>query len=1230
MKSFAQSSRQRRRTACRKQPRTAVRGLEALESRAMLATFNAGSWGWSGALVPDNVIAEAVASDSAGNISVAGRVTDVAGRTTDLGQGLVAQYLFDGNALDGSGNGLHGVVNAAVATTDRFGNPTGAMYFNGSAWARVEHVPSLNSFPITVSAWFRSTAQNPGHIVTKYENGTWNGWGLGVQKLHRQPNSGSGYYLASRSSAVISEYDGYPTFEAGQDLNDGAWHQLVMVVDQASGRLYLDGVLADEQIWRGTPSAPTAAWPMYFGHYSHTFAPYAENAYFTGSIDDVRIYDRALSAADVGFLHVTESQPPNRPPSLVSLSATTVAENQPVGTTVGVLSTSDPDVGDTFTYTLIADPSLDGTGVFEIVGNQLRTREPLDFEAKSSYRIRVRSTDQGGLHVGKVFTITVTNVNDSPKLISAARLSRIPGEGYARLAQDQFVLQAGVQYRFTARFPTIFTPAPPDNIPEFWGNGVAVQTTSENVTRRDGWTYYEAISTPESTGTYALVLALWSDVLDVADISVRPAAGGEEMVRNGRFAEGLSQWYTLGGQMQLVDVPLLSQPVASLPESTSTLSRVKVTDVRFADGSAGTHRVSLSGPDASSFEVDGTSVYVKAGVRLDYEVKRSYSITVGISDSSSTGGQSLASNFSLSLTNVNEAPIDIALSAASIAENAGVAAVVGTLSTADPDVGSVFTYTLISDTGLDGTGVFEIVGNELRTRQSLNFEAKTSYRVRVRSTDQGGLHVGKVFTISVTDVNEPPAAVTFANATTTLPESTSTQNRIKLADVVVTDDALGNNTLALSGPDAGSFEIDGRAIYLKAGLTLNYEAKTSYLVAVNVVDNSLIGSIPLSASYALAITDVPEPRSAPRVVSPAFFTVVEDTPTALTFPAEPFSDADSPLAKVMTVSMAVSAGSIAAASGAGVTVSRTPGLLTFTGALGSLNAYFTATPSRIVYTPGRDATSVATVSFAIAEAYGTQTLGSRATSQLRITPVNDAPVVFAPARFVVREDTRTNLGWPMSPAGFRDVDSASLTVTLSIPDGSLFAAPVAGVNVAGTPTSRILAGSPAALTAYFKTLGRIAYTPALDNTVPRTLTTTVSDGIDTRVLTSTIAITPVNDVPRILAAAVINGSSSPAPLEITYETLQAATGATDVETASPTLVIQSVLSGTLQRWNGTTWVRVPSAVGAPLAQRTLHSGQKLRWIPPSSSTGLQQAFRVTASDGVAESAPACTVRILRA
>jgi hypothetical protein len=97
-------------------------------------------------------------------------------------------------------------------------------------------------------------------------------------------------------------------------------------------------------------------------------------------------------------------------PTDISLSASSINENLPIGTTVGTLSTTDPDAGDTFTYSLAcATPGLDDAS-FTVVNDALNTTAIFDYETKASYAICVRTTDAGGLFFDKNFTITVNNV----------------------------------------------------------------------------------------------------------------------------------------------------------------------------------------------------------------------------------------------------------------------------------------------------------------------------------------------------------------------------------------------------------------------------------------------------------------------------------------------------------------------------------------------------------------------------------------------------------------------------------------------------------------------------------------------------------------------------------------------------------------------------------------------------------------------------------------------------
>ncbi len=108
----------------------------------------------------------------------------------------------------------------------------------------------------------------------------------------------------------------------------------------------------------------------------------------------------------------------NHTPTDLALSSSSIPENQPVGTAVGNFSTTDPDVGNTFTYTLVSGIGSTDNASFAISGSTLQTAAVFDYEAKNTYSIRVRTTDQGGLWFEKTFIIGVLNVAEVVPTIS--------------------------------------------------------------------------------------------------------------------------------------------------------------------------------------------------------------------------------------------------------------------------------------------------------------------------------------------------------------------------------------------------------------------------------------------------------------------------------------------------------------------------------------------------------------------------------------------------------------------------------------------------------------------------------------------------------------------------------------------------------------------------------------------------------------------------------------------
>ena len=112
----------------------------------------------------------------------------------------------------------------------------------------------------------------------------------------------------------------------------------------------------------------------------------------------------AVSAADTFTINASGASPTD-----ITLAGTNVNEFSVNDTVVGSLTTTDPDVADTFTYLLLDDAggrfALDGANV--VVANYIL----LDYEQHASHTITVRSTDAGGLVIEKTLTIGVNDVN---------------------------------------------------------------------------------------------------------------------------------------------------------------------------------------------------------------------------------------------------------------------------------------------------------------------------------------------------------------------------------------------------------------------------------------------------------------------------------------------------------------------------------------------------------------------------------------------------------------------------------------------------------------------------------------------------------------------------------------------------------------------------------------------------------------------------------------------------
>lgn len=224
-----------------------------------------------------------------------------------LSNGLVGFYRLDGDASDVSPAHSDGVATALAFQTNRFGFAGAAGSFDGVvSRVRVPATVDFNLLPVTATAWVRLGA-NAGEdlsIVSTYFTASGNGWGIFVNG-----NKARTWYYGQQGSVPES------FLVAPEPINAPKWFHLAATYDSTGGRLYVDGQLVVSHGWTGTPSRSTSQQGLILGE---MLAADGTHHNFRGQIDDVRIYNRALSDGEISNLYQIEADPLRRAHAVVS------------------------------------------------------------------------------------------------------------------------------------------------------------------------------------------------------------------------------------------------------------------------------------------------------------------------------------------------------------------------------------------------------------------------------------------------------------------------------------------------------------------------------------------------------------------------------------------------------------------------------------------------------------------------------------------------------------------------------------------------------------------------------------------------------------------------------------------------------------------------------------------------------------------------------------------------
>jgi hypothetical protein len=499
----------------------------------------------------------------------------------------------------------------------------------------------------------------------------------------------------------------------------------------------------------------------------------------------------------------------NEAPTDISLSGQSVAENQPAATVVGSFGSTDPDANSTFTYVLVSGAGSTDNASFDVVNGQLVTKSSFDLEAKTSYSIRVSTTDQGGASFEKQFTINVTGRNESPTALNLSSQS-VPGNQPIGTSIGVFItVDPDSGNTFTYSFVS--------------GNG---DTDNSSFTISNGVLRTASVFHMQIKSSYSILVRTTDQGGLTFDrqfnITVTPA------------------------NEQPTDIALSSTTIAENLPTGSVVGSFTTSDPNPADSFIYSLVAGTGSTDNSSFTISNGQL--RTGKGFDFETKQTYSILVRTTDQ---GGLTFDRQFTIVVTDADDAPNDIVLSAASINENQASGTIIGSFTSTDQDAGNTFTYSLVSGSGREDNASFTIDNGQLKSASNFDFETKKTYTIRVQTADQDGLTFDKQFLISVTDGNDAPTNIG-------LNSEAIAENKV-VGSVVGTfnsSDPNSGNMFTYSlvvgdgSTDNGSFTILNNQ--LRTTEVFDYEAKSSYSILVRTTDQ---GGLTFDKQFTISITD---------------------------------------------------------------------------------------------------------------------------------------------------------------------------------------------------------------------------------------------------------------------------------------------------------------------------------------------------------------------------------------
>ena len=400
-----------------------------------------------------------------------------------------------------------------------------------------------------------------------------------------------------------------------------------------------------------------------------------------------------------------EPQTNSAPEFSADTAVRAVPENTPAGRSIGApLTATDPD-DDTLTYSL---GGIDA-GSFRIVQatSQLQTKLPLDSEVKQTYTVVVTATDPSDATDTITVTINVTNVDEAPGVSGPTR----------RNYKENDIVAVGS-----------YTATNPENGTIVWGKS-GDDSDDFSISNTGELTFisppnFESPSDLNTDNVYHVTVEA-SDGTDTGSLAVTVTVTNED------------EWGSLAIPLDQPEVDI--ELTALLADRDGTVSGETWQWENSSDGQ--TNWATISGAASSS--------YTPVAADVDKYLR----VSVTYTDPHGPGKTAEAVSNGAVLPEPNSAPqFSDATVSRTVAENTIWGTDIGAPITATDTTGDTLTYSLDSDDG-DSFSIIRTSG-QLRTKDDLDYERKSSYSIIVTVTDSSSAVADVPVTISVTNVDE--------------------------------------------------------------------------------------------------------------------------------------------------------------------------------------------------------------------------------------------------------------------------------------------------------------------------------------------------------------------------------------------------------------------------------------------------------------------------------------------